>query len=178
MEMQPTTVSNFDVATMVDRTTIYAREVFYSASASNGSVYLEQDLIRHRTYVENLQTVLDRIRATPMDLPKVHGEGFSLLMDFPLDEDIVKVENQYVKEVLRRLQALWYELTNSQSADQTSGINEFDSIRIEAILNAISSILNDAAEPLDLPENIGNRPVPEGRASSSTRGRSVRTLRS
>lgn len=166
----PTQVANFDICAIADRLTRVAMEVYYSASASNGSVYLEPDLNRTRTYLDLLQATLDRIKATPMDLPKSHGFLYSLLMTFPSDEDIVGVENQYVKEVLRRLQALWVEMANCQSADQQSGINDFDYGRASSVVDSITAVLNDATTAYDFPENVGNVPVPGG----ATAGRAAR----
>jgi hypothetical protein len=167
----PTQVANFDICAISDRVARVAMEVFYSASASNGSVYLEADLNRTRSYMDLLQATLDRIKATPMDLPKSHGILYSLLMTFPSDEDIVGVENQYVKEVLRRLQALWHEVTMSQSADQQSGINDFDYARASTVVDSVMAALNDATVAYDFPENVGNVPVPGGTASGTRSAR-------
>jgi hypothetical protein len=167
----PTRNANFDTCAIADRLTRIALEVFTSASATNGSVYLDSDLNRARTYLDLIQSNLDRVRAPQLDLPKSHGFLYSILMTFPSDEDIVGVENQYVKEVLRRLQALWIEVITSQSADLQSGINEFDYLRCSAIVDSINAVLNDATTPYDFPENPGNVPVAGG-------GGSVKSARS
>jgi hypothetical protein len=177
MEMSPSQVSNFDIAALCDRTTIFAREVYKSASSFNGGVYLEADLIRANTYLDALEQTLVQAETNPLDLPKVHGEGFSIMKEFPTDEEIVAIENQNVKDLMRRLQALWKEMSNSQSADLMSGVNQFDAARIRAVLVSSRAVLANAAEQLDLPENYGNVPIPsEGGRTTSLR-RTVRTLR-
>jgi hypothetical protein len=177
MEMTPSQVSNFDIAALCDRTTIFAREVYKSASSFNGGVYLESDLIRANTYLDALEQTLAQAIANPLDLPKVHGEGFSIMKEFPSDEEIVAIENQSVKDLMRRMQALWKEMANSQSADLMSGVNQFDAERIRAVIASSRAVLANAADQLDLPENYGNVPVPsEGGRAVATR-RTVRTLR-
>jgi hypothetical protein len=106
-------------------------------------------------------------------MPKSHNIGFSLLKTFPDDTEVEAIENMPVKAQVRTYQALWFELANSQSADQITGVKKPDADRIRAILKKGRDLLAVANDELDLPENFGNAPVPEGAASGS---RSVRTL--
>jgi hypothetical protein len=111
-------------------------------------------------------------------MPKSHNIGFSLLKTFLSDEEVENIENMPVKAQVRTYQALWFELANSQSADQITGVKVPDATRITAILEKGRALLAVANEELDLPENFGNAPVPEGAsAGRSFARRSVRTLR-
>jgi len=173
MEMVPTKVSNMDVADLADRTCTFAREMGTSQSAFNGGAMLEADILRAASYYDSLETMLGIYEANPLDMPKSHNIGFSLLKTFPDDSEVEAIENMPVKAQVRTYQALWFELANSQSADQITGVKKPDADRIRAILKKGRDLLAVASDELDLPENFGNAPVPEGAASGS---RSVRTL--
>jgi len=178
MEMIPTQVSNMDIADLCDRTCSFAREMGTSQSAFNGGAMLEADITRAAAYYDSLETMLDIYVANPLDMPKSHNIGFSLLKTFLSDEEVENIENMPVKAQVRTYQALWFELANSQSADQITGVKIPDADRIRAILDKGRALLAVANEELDLPENFGNAPVPEGAsAGRSFARRSVRTLR-
>lgn len=178
MEMIPTQVSNMDIADLCDRTCSFAREMGTSQSAFNGGAMLEADITRAAQYYDSLETMLAIYVANPLDMPKSHNIGFSLLKTFLTDDEVENIENMPVKAQVRTYQALWFELANSQSADQITGVKIPDSIRIQAILAKGRDLLAVANEELDLPENHGNSPVPDGATSGrSLTRRSVRTLR-
>jgi hypothetical protein len=167
-------VSNMDIADLADRTCSFAREMGTSQSAFNGGAMLEADILRAAAYYDSLETMLGIYEANPLDMPKSHNIGFSLLKTFLTDEEVEAIENMPVKAQVRTYQALWFELANSQSADQITGVKKPDADRVRAILKKGRDLLAVANEELDLPENFGNAPVPDG--TSSTSRRSVRTL--
>ena len=163
-------VSNMDVAGVCDRVTVYARELIASQSAYNGGLFLEQDRNRLATYLDRLETFAVAANSAPLDLPKIHQVGYSLLKQFPTDTDIEGVENQDAKDIVRRLKALWIDMSESQSADLASGINRFDLARFRAIVESCRALLAVATESIDLPENMGNTPVPTPGARATAPG--------
>ena len=154
-------VSNMDIAGLCDRLTVYASELIHSQSSYNGGLFLEPDRNRTATYIDRLETFAASVSSSgSLDLPKIHNVGFALLRPFPADGEVEGVENQDVKDILRRFKALWVELSESQSADLASGMNRFDLERFNALLDSCRKILELDGTELDLPENVGNNPVP------------------
>jgi hypothetical protein len=175
----PEHVSNMHTAGLVNRGVRFLREVVASASSSNGSSWLEPDRIRAATYFDELEAYLGYVEANnPLDLPKSHGVGYSLLQTVPTPEDIEGIENMLVQDLTRVYQAYLYDIALSQSADLSSGINKFDAERTRAIIKAGRDLINLGTIEIDLPENQGNMPVPQGASgASSSRRAGVRTLR-
>ena len=166
--MPVTQVSNMDIAGLCDRATIFARELIASQSAFNGGFFLEQDRLRLNSYLDRLESFASAANSQPLDLPRIHNVGFALLKQFPTDEQIESVENQDVKDILRRFKALWVDMSESQSADLASGINRFDLARFRAVIESCRALLSMATESMDLPENQSNVPVPN--SGSPSRG--------
>lgn len=165
-------VSNMDIAGLCDRVTVYARELISSQSAFNGGFFLEADRERFATYLDRLEGFATAANSQPLDLPKIHNVGYSLLKSFPTDEQIEAVENQDCKDIVRRLKAMWVDLSESQSADLASGINRFDLMRFKALLDSMRALLAMSGDSIDLPENQGNNAVPVagGQAARSNGG--------
>ena len=158
--MPVTQVSNMDIAGMCDRITVYTRELIASQSAYNGGFFLESDRERLATYLDRLESFATAANSQPLDLPKIHNVGFSLLKQFPTDTEIEAVENQDVKDIVRRMKALWVDMSESQSADLASGVNRFDLLRFKALIDSCRALLAMSGDSIDLPENLGNVPVP------------------
>ena len=59
-------------------------------------------------------------------------------------------------------------MSESQSADLASGINRFDLARFRSIVESCRSLLAMAGDSIDLPENLGNTPVPTGASGTRT----------
>ena len=165
-------VSNMDIAGLCDRATVYARELIKSQSAFNGGFFLETDRVRLASYLDRLESFATAANSQPLDLPKIHNVGFSLLKAFPNDGEIEAVENQDCKDIIRRLKALWIDMSESQSADLASGINRFDLGRFKALVESCRALLAMSGDSIDLPENSGNMPVPatSGGARTSNGG--------
>lgn len=166
----PTAVSNMDVAGICDRTTAYAIEISKSQSSAQGGVWLPFDRARVATYLDRLEFYITTANKTPMDLPKSHNFEQSMLRPFPLNAELEAIENQDVKDVLRRFRNLWIECANCQSADLASGINKFDVQRMLAVINSARDVLNMGGESMDMPENPGNNPVPFGAENQQQKG--------
>ena len=175
----PSMVSNMHTAGLFNRGVRFLREVLTCASAFNGSAYLEPDRIRHATYFDEVENYLGYIEANnPLDLPQSHGVGYSLLKEVPTKEEIEGVENMLVQDLCRVYQAYLYDISLSQSADLSSGINQFDAIRTRAVIKAGRDLIALGTSEIDLPENYGNSPIPpEASSSRSSVRRSTRTLR-
>lgn len=171
----PTQVSNMDIAGICDRIAMYAIEVQNCQSSLQGGVFLPYDMARTASYLDRLDECIDAFNKTPMDLPKSSNYTFSVLKPFPGDPDLENVENQDIKDVLRRFKSLWLEAANSQSADLSSGIIDADVSRLQAVLNSCRDVLNLAKNIMDLPENPSNVPAPVGtngeRSASRTNSR-------
>jgi hypothetical protein len=90
-------VSNMDIADLADRTCSFAREMGTSQSAFNGGAMLEADILRAAAYYDSLETMLGIYEANPLDMPKSHNIGFSLLKTFLTDEEVEAIENMPVK---------------------------------------------------------------------------------
>lgn len=163
-------VSNMDIAGLCDRTTVFARELISSQSAFNGGFFLERDRARTATYLDRLEAFATAANSQPLDLPKIHNVGYSLLKAFPTDEQIEAVENQDVKDIIRRFKALWVDMSESQSADLASGINRFDLDRFKSIIESCRALLAMSGDSIDLPENSGNVPVPNGGTATRSTG--------
>lgn len=168
----PTAVSNMDVAGICDRATSYAIEVAKSQSSAQGGVWLPFDRERVATYLDRLEFYIQTANKTPMDLPKSHMAEQSMLRTFPSNPDLEAIENQDVKDLLRRFRQLWIECANCQSADLASGINKFDVQRLLAVINSARDVLNMGEDSMDLPENPGNTPVPFGSDQNNSSRRS------
>lgn len=166
----PTAVSNMDVAGICDRTTAYAIEISKSQSSAQGGVWLPFDRARVATYLDRLEFYITTANKTPMDLPKSHNFEQSMLRPFPLNAELEAIENQDVKDVLRRFRNLWIECANCQSADLASGINKFDVQRLLAVIGSARDVLNMGGESMDMPENPGNNPVPFGAENQQQKG--------
>lgn len=162
-------VSNMDIAGLCDRVTMFANELIHSQSAFNGGLFLQSDRARLASYLDRLETFVAAVSQAPLDLPKIHNVGFSLLKSFPNDQQIEGVENQDVKDIIRRLKALWIDMSESQSADLSSGVNRFDVSRFTQVVESCRALLNLAGDAIDLPENLGNTPVPTAGAAASNR---------
>lgn len=159
-----------DVAGICDRTTAYAIEISKSQSSAQGGVWLPFDRARVATYLDRLEFYITTANKTPMDLPKSHNFEQSMLKPFPLNAELEAIENQDVKDVLRRFRNLWIECANCQSADLASGINKFDVQRMLAVINSARDVLNMGGESMDMPENPGNNPVPFGAENQQQKG--------
>jgi len=174
----PQSVSNMHTAGLVNRGVRFLREVVASASSTNGSSWLEPDRIRAASYFDELEAYLGYVEANnPLDLPQSHGVGYSLLQTMPTAEEIEGIENMLVQDLTRVYQAYLYDVAKSQSADLSSGINQFDAARTRAVIKAGRDLINLGTTEIDLPENQGNLPVPQGTSGASSTRRSVRTLR-
>lgn len=163
----PTAVSNMDVAGICDRATSYAIEIARSQSSAQGGIWLPYDRDRVGTYLDRLEFYIQTANKTPMDLPKSHNYEQSMLKSFPANSELEIIENQDVKDLLRRLRQLWIECANCQSADLASGINKFDVARLLNVINSARDVLNMGGDSMDLPENPGNTPVPFGSEQNS-----------
>jgi hypothetical protein len=82
-----------------------------------------------------------------------------------------------VQDLTRVYQAYLYDTAKAQSADLSSGINQFDAARTRAVIKAGRDLINLGTTEIDLPENYGNLPVPQGAGGASSTRRSVRALR-
>jgi len=158
-------VQNMDVAGLVRRLRRFKYE--WAKSASGNASYVSQaDGDRLRSYLEGLRAYLLWVQGQPnLDLPESHG---GRVIDLGEPENLPKVENEAVVDIMRHWDILEEELVNSQSSRLASRLLEPDLIRANALLERMANFLDDyimRIQPLDLPESS---PLREGVGAGRT----------
>ena len=150
-------VSNVDCAGLADRTTREAQELYHCASASTTAFIIPHDAKRIEAWLEAVRGYIDAVRTGPMDMPRSNGQLYACLMVFPMGEDgsgcYEEVQNDLLKDILRRLLYLWTETTNCQSVNIGNGFVPQDAERFHAMLNSIESLLQLNTTSQDYPES-------------------------
>ena len=136
-------INNIDIAGICDRLATYSNALINSQSAFNVDYLLEEDKEKCAWYFDRLETLISMISANaPMDLPKTNGAGNHALKDFPADEVLENVENQDLRDILRRFRVMWVDLSYCRSADLSSGLNQHDLQIFNNLLQNCRQILN------------------------------------
>lgn len=156
-------VNNMDVAGLLRRANRFMMELQLSVSAG-GSLILQADLERIRSYIDSLQALHDHAVAQPeLDLPETHPRAINI----DLVPEFKELENEALTDLTYLLDLGRHELANSQSARQGAGLNKFDSRRIQALVAKTLAFLDEYIAnftPLDLPESSPMRdPTGQGR---------------
>lgn len=150
-------INNMDIAGICDRLATYANALVNSQSAFNPDYFVESDKIQFATYLDKLETLISVISANaPMDLPKVNGGGNYGLKEFPVDEILESVENQDIRDILRRFRAMWIDFSSSRSADLSSGLNQYDLQIFTTLLNSCRQIIELSSTQVGTTEPVSN----------------------
>lgn len=160
----PTKINNMDIAGICDRVSTYANFLINCESAFNPDYFTDNDKERCNSHLNRLEVLIGVIPANaPMDLPKANGTGHHSLKDFPVDEILESVENQDIRDILRRYRAMWVDLSSCRSSDLSSGLNEYDLQIFNSLLNNCKQILqmsNSEFPPISNPTvNIINNNI-------------------
>ena len=145
-------ISNADIAGLQHRIVIFRNELDKSVS-STIAAFREPDRIRLRSYIAALDSYKEWVMSQdPIDAPHWHVRAIQL-KELPPP---VETENASLLDVVRMLELMSVELTNSQSKDLPAGMTVHDSTRFDQNLNRLSAFLEEYLEsetqPLDLPE--------------------------
>ena len=154
----PEIVFNPDVRGIHSRMNDFIIEMNRSGSGSS-SHFSAFDVKRLASYLDSLDGYVAWVVSMPqLDLPKIHPR------EYPLEPNpvIVDIDNQDALDVVRMLLVARDELTNSNSARQSSGLIVYDQERFTAIIARVRAFLNDyigKVNPLDLPESSPERAI-------------------
>ncbi len=146
------TTKNMDIELLCNEICAYRKEIKRAASSSVYNVNTH-DRGRLKTYLDRLQKDLDHFAALDkLDLPKWQPTTLPL-PDIP-DNDISGLDNPHAKYVITMLDAMYYELVNSQSSELGSSLEAPDKTRCEAVIQKLYSWLTtlEDTQPMDLPE--------------------------
>ena len=157
------TVKNMDVAGLADRLSEYGHQLRISQSAGQHRI-IPGDKIRCASYLDRVDAYIESVVNTDqeLDLPLTHPQG-TPYNDFDAVEDVNKIENADIRDIVRRLRSAWIESTGSQSADQTTGMHTADVERVKALMVSARNMLTLAGEVvIDMPEPTAREPVDEG----------------
>lgn len=169
-------INNMDIAGICDRIATYANSMINSQSAFNPDYFIESDKIQCATYLDKLETLISIISANaPMDLPKANGTGNHGLKEFPIDEILESVENQDIRDILRRFRAMWIDLSSCRSSDLSSGLNQYDLQIFTTLINSCRQILElssvdtgmPASNPVSNPANDTGSGLPIDNSSGT-----------
>jgi len=147
-------VANMDVAGVCDRAVAYANEMLLSQSAK-GIEFTKHEQIRIVAYLDSLEAYVEAVckPENPLDLPKTHPTSHSF-RDFPATEIVDAVENFPIKDVVRRLSALYTDISQAAgSKDRTSGLVAADQIRFTKLIENTRNVIEHAETIEDLPES-------------------------
>ena len=140
---------NLDISGIADYMAVFRSEIDRMASISR-FIVSEFDLGRMEQYIAVLQDRLDKVEP-PMDLPKWHPTEISI----PDVATNYAFDNKSVVNFLRKFDAIYHELTHSQSGDMPSGLQGFDKGRFQAGLDRLLleiQHMKDTQE-VDVPES-------------------------
>ena len=157
-ESFPEHVFNHDVVWLYDLVSRFHDELAKSQSAPVSGM-ITPDQTRLASCIANLRKAIAWIQDMPvLDMPETHPNPYQLEA-FPQP---VNVENEAINVLLRLIRGAAIELTNSQSARYSSGLQPFDEKRISDIItkmdNFLKNYIQTEAVPLDVPESSPEEP--------------------
>lgn len=149
------TIQNMDCAAVLARIQRF-REEFVKSQSSPLAHYLGADLVRARTYLDNLLALMSHYEADPqLDLPEWAPHDIEVADPIPLD----KPENEMVVDMARLVDALHFEVMHSQSAGMATSVISHDLKRWRDVISKMHSYLDyaESVSPVDLPESSPTR---------------------
>lgn len=154
----PTNIHNADSMNYRKMINRFIEEQLYSQS-SNSSKYKQADIIRLGTYTSSMRFHLNFMKSQPeQDLPETDPKEYLL----EANPEVFLVENEMVNHVVKLFVLARDEMDHSQTARDSSGIQEHDLKRQEDYITRIETYVRDYIQetsPLDLPESSPRRRV-------------------
>lgn len=148
----PTHTFNIDIVAVCNRMNRIITELQMFASGNTSEVY-PADLTRIKSYFSGLRTYHDTIQALErMDFVETNTQ----LEELRALPPSVQVENENLNDLVRLMRRGHSELTNSQSARDSSKLNKYDSARFLAMLDRAEKFAANYIEkvtPLDFPNS-------------------------
>lgn len=150
---------NHDVAGLYRRMNRFIVEMCKCASSGLPDMLNEFDKARLLSYLGAIRSYVNWITAQPqLDLPETSP------MEADLDEDpeIPEIENESAKDIVRMLCVGRDEVVYSQSSRHSSGLVEFDKVRLLAVIDKVDNFVSEyleTATPIDLPESSPDTPI-------------------
>lgn len=148
---------NTDVVTLTNKLNRFIAEAYMSESASVHVVNLF-DMARFVSYTEQLVRTQEWIVATPqVDNPSVYPRYHKI----PVWNEVPQIENDNIRTMIRGLETARDELIMSQSSRVSSGLLQFDSVRLTANLDRTEALLKIStnSDGTDLPATTPIVPV-------------------
>jgi hypothetical protein len=146
------TVQNIDCQNLANRCSKYTAEMLLSATRFTGTYMIEHDMTRITSFLNDLESYIETVKAGPMDLNRTHNQIDWPLHVFPSPASVQDCENENLKAICSRILALWTEVANCQSCDLANGYITFDSNRFLAVINSCRDLLSNLPNPVDMPE--------------------------
>lgn len=146
------TVLNHDINGLCVRVNRFAEELYKSVSSGVGHTN-QFDQARWQAYVNAFRTYKAWVMSQPqLDLPETHPREIEVETMIEMQN----VENEAINDVLNLFKILKDEMLFSQSARLPAGIIVHDSLRIDALIDKIESLLTAyvaVVHPVDFPES-------------------------
>ena len=143
---------NTDTFGYVSRIDRFLLESLNQASA-NTSNLKTADFNRLKSYLSALRSYLDHVSEEPeLDLPESNPKEYTL----PEMPSLKAVENDDLADCCRLLELCRFEIANSQSSRQSSGLIAYDKVRQVSIIEKAERFLKNyvaVVQPVDLPES-------------------------
>jgi len=145
-------VNNHDIAGLQTRINRFIEECFKCVSSGTSQVNMF-DQARMNSYLDSVDAYHGWVTSQPqLDLPETHPRPIELEGDPKIND----VENESVNDMIRLMGICRDELIHSQSAREASGLNKFDSARLQSVVTKCRAFMVDyvgKVTPLDLPES-------------------------
>jgi hypothetical protein len=161
-------VSNLHIASLAERTDSAIKEVLLSESANSHDLYTP-DRKRIESYNKEILDFASWASVRPkLDLPRTHPRMYSI--DFVAESTSRHINSRSLRDLVRLYEAIIAQLTESESANLSSGIGDHDLVRLISILDQIDALLVDFIDknlPLDRPESSPHAPNVEAGSLNS-----------
>jgi len=149
-----TEVSNLHIASLAERADAAIKEVLLCESANSGDLYIP-DRKRIESYNKEILDFATWAAQRPkLDLPRSHPTLYTI--DYCAEGTSRHINNRSLRDLVRLYEAIIKQMTESESANLSSGIGDHDLGRLTGILAQIEGLLVDFVDqnlPLDKPES-------------------------
>lgn len=123
---------------------------------------------RFRNVIRELRSYINWANSEPLlDLPKSHPSPLEL--EHVGQEESRRIVNRSVRDFAGLFELMIKEVSESETAHAGSGINQFDLVRITALLDQAESLVDFMVnvEPIDRPETFPHQPGVESGSMTS-----------